>query len=730
MSTFITGPAGCGKTTELLRRAREAANAGPVFVTSPAPSSLESLRLKLGEEKNARVCDMHELAAALVEKSDLIDDVRAAELFVDAAEPLFNLSWLDFLETDLDFEVPGLRAPQRFAEAAFRLFCKLRDALITPEAFLESALRGATQFYAKPPNLSGADLLHYTKETYRDSLAVESAELARQYKHEVDLAKILTKLYRAYLDHPVRAGALTPRDAVAQAVAQMRTDGRPARLLRERLPAAFVDDAQELTIGDLAFLQTVYGETLESVTFAFDKDSATSVFSGARPDRIAALPGERIVLETQYRPGQAIEAAASHMAGARRSVPGASPVDGAQERPLQLFRATTQQAEAHFIADYVVELLAAGSKADDIALLFRSVDSVQIYRDALLQKGVPAQVCGDLNIFCEPAALDALAVLWSVYDPFRHDYLLRVLQGRFLNLSDAAVQTLCSDPPDAQTSLFNEPQTPQPERRSGRWDSRRDVRLGMNVLRAERDAELSNQARERLARFRSLRDGWIEALRTFPLQKLVRKVWAEGLALDGPAGSARAEFQQRTLERIARRIDMFERRNRNVSLGEFLEDAERRMHSTFEALELHEHSGAVRLLNIDASRGREFDHVILPNARAGSFPRWYVPDAFMYSPSLGMIAKENAGDALASRTAKFTYYMWHMKIRERFNAQERNAFVFGLRRAKKSALVTASGRTTKGITAPEFLHELQAARLPGAYDHTDRWRPAREALQL
>ncbi len=78
-----------------------------------------------------------------------------------------------------------------------------------------------------------------------------------------------------------------------------------------------------------------------------------------------------------------------------------------------------------------------------------------------------------------------------------------------------------------------------------------------------------------------------------------------------------------------------------------------------------------------------------------------------------MIAKENVGDATAARTAKFTYYMHRSKARERYNAEERRAFIYALRRARRSALVTAAERPTRGSAAPEFLAELQAAGLGG-----------------
>jgi hypothetical protein len=72
-----------------------------------------------------------------------------------------------------------------------------------------------------------------------------------------------------------------------------------------------------------------------------------------------------------------------------------------------------------------------------------------------------------------------------------------------------------------------------------------------------------------------------------------------------------------------------------------------------------------------------------------------------------MIPKENVGDARASRTAKFSYYMFRTKAQQHYYRRERRAFEYALRRARESVFITASGSPTRGITAPEFLQELR-----------------------
>jgi hypothetical protein len=57
--------------------------------------------------------------------------------------------------------------------------------------------------------------------------------------------------------------------------------------------------------------------------------------------------------------------------------------------------------------------------------------------------------------------------------------------------------------------------------------------------------------------------------------------------------------------------------------------------------------------------------------------------------------------------------MFRNRIRERYNARERQALVYALRRARIGALITASQLPTRGAAAPELLEELRVANLPG-----------------
>jgi superfamily I DNA/RNA helicase len=712
-SLAIAGGPGSGKTLALaqrIARAQAVRDDATVVVLAPVQSAIDVLRSRIASPDGLLTATTGEFAVHLLRESGagdplsrvrIVDDIEAELLFAQAAEPLLELTWPEFETEALDPEVPGLRSPRRFLEAAFRLIRKLRDAQISPEDFLRSAHVGATAFYAKPPNFAHPNLLLYTKETYRDSLDVTPAELARQFRHEAHLATIVSKLYRTYLDLQKDAGLLTARDAVAEATHFLGRRPDLTAALRARFFAVFVDEAQELNLGELALLQALFGDELERVTLAGDPDGATGTFRGARPERIFPAARQRIVLDERFRSPAPLASAIS-----RLRLTESPTTTNPTSTMLRLHRATNQAIEARFVADDVAERLHAGTPANDIAMIFRSVRNVRIYEDALLARNIPVQTIGDVNLYDDPRALDALALLWNVHDPFRHDWMLRTLTAPGLALSDATVAILCSEPPDGQTLLF-ETEEEAVAARAGRWDPKRALRLGWNVLRGTADAHIPDVARRRIVDFRALRAGWLEATTLLALPDLALSIWRGGLARIGPEDSARARGQALIVRRLLARIRAFAVEHPLAELGDFLEYAEARAQSELENCEELGDDDGVRIATVDAVRGRDFAHVVVPNARAGAFPRWYVPDAFFYSPSQGMIAKENVGEARTSRTAKFSYYVYRTKARERYNDEERRAFAYALTRARESATVTAWGRATRGATAPEFLEELR-----------------------
>ena len=537
------------------------------------------------------------------------------------------------------------------------------------------------------------------REEYRDSLHVSAAELERQRRHEVDLAKVIARLYRSYLDELVAAGQLTRADAIAEATRLLGSHPAAAASARATVEWAFIDDAQDLGIGELRFLQALFGERLARATFAGDAAQTTQTFAGARPERTFALAAQTFVLEANHRVPPAVAGAARLVVDPRHlPLPAAVPPEPA----VRLRRVSQQAREAQALADDVTALLASGTAPEAIAVVARGLVGCAPYADALLERDVAITFAGAFDLFDDPDAEDALALLWSACDPFRHDYLLRALQGPTMRLSDASLQILCSEPPNPQTLLFELPGE-EANAAASRWDRRRDLRLAMNVTRGDRDAHLAPEARERLVRFRERRARWASLARAYPAEAVADVAFAEGGLLERRRGETAARLHKRlaVLAHLREEIVACCKLERSRTLADFLASTQTLAASEDRLVNCMPCAqGAVVIGSVEGVKGAQFDHVFIVNVRAGAFPPYYAPDSFLFSPNYGMIPKDNVGDASAARTAKFTWYMHHAKLRETFVAEERRALACAMTRARRSVTLSTWGKRRAASRRP------------------------------
>jgi superfamily I DNA/RNA helicase len=715
----FTGPPTSGKTEALVRRfaalvAADPALAEAAIVTAARDDGARALAARIasatgiavrGATLDALAFELlraHPLDTGLALDLEAIAALDAEEIFERAAAPLFSAEWSDWLGADVDPEIAGLRTPARFAGAALRLIRKLRDSGIDDDAFLAVAMRGATTFYANPPNLTSPGLLSATKDEHRASLAVGTSELDRQRKRELDLAKILARLYRAYVDELVRRGCLTASDALAEATRLLENHPAIARRLRQRLRVAFVDDVHDLSAAALRFLRALFGDALDGVAVAGHADAATQTFAGARPERVLGRAVTTVPLAPRTLHPQILAVMRAVIdADPARPVP---PGDA-----VRVLRAADRAAEVREVADRVAALVREGTPPARIAVVHRTLRTLADYEEALTARDVPVAVAGDPALFERADVRDALALLWAAVDPFHHVWTLRALQTPMLRLSDASIAILCGEPANPQPALFalaeNDTDTDR------RWDRKRDLRLGTNVLRGERDADLSDVARERLQAFRARRKRWCAWLRASDVAAAARAIVEDGGLLLPRAGetTARTRLRATLIARLTEVIATYAARHPFDDLAAALAYCERLAAAEHAGPELVDESGdAVAVASVERILARRFDHVFVVDASAGSFPPYYVPDAFLFSTTYGMIPKDSAGDTVAARTAKFTWYEHHAKPRAAYVREQRRLFAAALGRADVSVTVSANGRATRGVAAPELASEIAA----------------------
>jgi superfamily I DNA/RNA helicase len=401
---LISGPVASGKSAALAQRyvALLEANALAPEATLVAGSHIDGARdlaARIGRRLDdatraafdaapftgvtldALACDVvagGALAGGLAPDLDLLEAAEVEEIFERAAAPLFSAEWAEYLGAEIDPEISGLRTPDRFAAAVLRLIVKLRDAGISPETMLAQAQRGATAFYGKPPNFADPGLLFATKDEHRSSLLVAPDELERQRRREIDLAKIVAKLYRSYIDELVKHGCLSAGDAVAEAARLLTEQPVLAAAYRTRLTFAVVDDAHDLRSGDVRMLQAIFGTKLRGVTFAGNVQSGIHTFAGARPEATFKLAATTIELPPGNRVPAAIVACAQAIAT------GMSLTQGVTGDAVRVMRTRDRAAEVALIAEQVAAGVPLAIAAARIAIVHRTARCMSGYEDALV----------------------------------------------------------------------------------------------------------------------------------------------------------------------------------------------------------------------------------------------------------------------------------------------------------------------------------------------------------
>ena len=698
----IEGPPGSGKTQLLIERAVDAARAGTpheaiVVLTTDAqiPSIYERLRLLDEGADRITITAWSAFARSLLtfasdrtaRHATLVDDVEASAIFEASCFPVADVQWPSSLGAEFDPEISGLSYPERFFSTAFALIGKLRHACIDPDAFERACLRGTTTFYANPPNFSDLDLMLATKDQHRSSLAADVAELERQRQREIHLTKLVAVLYRRYLD--CFRGRLVPqRDAVPHAIDSFRSDPRGREAARRAVARAFVDDAHDCTAADFSLLTLLFGDELHGVTFTFDEMGRIGAFSGARPRLWKDLSAERVVLDANRR-GEA-DIAALSFDFLTKATTIAPPAAGAA---VTFYLAPDKEDEAGFVASHISALLDGGAPAGAVAVILRTLEQADSYVAALERKAVPIDVRGDTSAFRNAHALDVLAALWVAVDPYRHDWLLRLLQTAPLSFSDGVIALLCADAQGPQRSLFGD----ETETRAAE-SIPRTLRLARNVFETERDADVPDSVASALRLLRSL-----------------HAVWREALERRSPGGCARLVLGDlgvgaQPANDVIAAIDHYVSAHPQARLEDALIHLERGLDSALARAAGAPRPGCVAVLDASTARGLAFDHVFIANVRAGAFPRYYTPESFLFSPSLGLIGKDNAGEIRAARTAKYTYYEGHHKPAVLYYENERRLLHLAMTRARRTLTISAGGRLTRGASAPEFLNDLRSLR--------------------
>lgn len=196
-----------------------------------------------------------------------------------------------------------------------------------------------------------------------------------------------------------REGALDFDDLIVKALALLRVSERVRSLLQNRWHYITVDEYQDTNRAQYEIVRILAGER-RNICVVGDGDQNIYSWRGAEMEHLLnfehSFPGARVILlEQNYRSTRTIIAAANSIIAknTKRHEKNLFTENETGE-PIHLYQAGNEADEAWYIAQQIQTLIAHGTSADQIAILYRENFQSRVLEEACLGFGVPYRVLG------------------------------------------------------------------------------------------------------------------------------------------------------------------------------------------------------------------------------------------------------------------------------------------------------------------------------------------------
>lgn len=566
--------------------------------------------------------------------------------------------------------------------------------------------------------------------------------------NQVQMLIPLLRLVRSYNAEKRRLGLIEFSDQVVGATEIVEASQHVADELRSRYQHVILDEYQDTSAGQLQLLSSLFKD--QSVMAVGDPKQAIYGWRGASPgtmerfhDDFSSMPvassANTFTLSTSWRNDRIILDAANAIA---RTLPesgtlpgggtlpelGARP--GAGDGTLEVLYRDDIVSEAQAAAEHCKQLLDAADseKLPSIAMLFRRRASMDLFASELQRLGVPHRVLALGGVLTSPEVVDLMCFLRVLNDPAAGNSLIRILAGAryMLGIQDlAALGQLARRIGQLDWRLQPVESRSSAQRVLDSEEDQASLLEALEVIAATPDGhprlkhfteEGVTRLREAAALFAELR-----GLGRLPITELIDELITRTQIDLEIESNPRSASRRRNLDAFVNAIHDVAGRREHTSVTALLDWLEKAAERDEIASEQDEpEPGTVQLLTMHASKGLEWDHIIIPRAVEGEFPGeprdrsgWLLPGRLPYRFRLDAKALPDVDlDGLTMRkdwaeaTAAFSE-----TLLERHQLEERRLAYVALTRARTSLLLTTS--TWKQSGGPgswsSYLHELADA---------------------
>lgn len=242
--------------------------------------------------------------------------------------------------------------------------------------------------------------------------------------------KELLVLYRGYQKELLKTKRYDYDDMLIEAAVALKKDKSLLQTLHEKYLYILVDEHQDTNSAQTAVLEllTSYDDS-PNLFMVGDEKQAIYRFQGASLENFEYFKkrfkkAKVINLEDNYRSTQTIIDAATDIALGKG---GLKAKGGHEEAPISLYEFSSADAEVFGIAKDIEGAIKAGTKPEDIAVLYRENKESQSVGSMLAKLGVPYAISADDDVLTDVQIQKVLRILLAIRHFGQASYLCEAL---------------------------------------------------------------------------------------------------------------------------------------------------------------------------------------------------------------------------------------------------------------------------------------------------------------
>lgn len=450
----------------------------------------------------------------------------------------------------------------------------LKRENIPPESFLLEVDSDITHLRGDPENIAktGARKGELKREI---ETKIESLERTRE----------VVRFYEAYESRKLERALMDYDDVLKYAVELAKTSDEVKAFMRENYLYVHVDEHQDSSGVQNAFLEAVWGGTEKPNIFVVGDDRQLIYgFGGASIEHFVnfrSLFGraKEITLIENYRSTQTILDAADALLKSTLATDALKSNSGAKEEKIQILECDYARDEILYAAKEIKEKIQEGLPPEEIAILvpknYQVRSAVMILRD----QGIPVAVSGTVSFFAQPEALTVRRILSALADPYNGAALGELMLDASIGI-----------PPLAAHQYL-----------------RANLRkVSLEGLIAHASSRLPTDP---VARFGAHLGDWLACSTTLGLHGLVQKI-GEDLFFAQPEEHEAFLREIEVVRTYLHLLESGQKKNPHLTLPGFVAQIDRLEHYGHEIpLAVFSGKKGVRVLTLHGSKGLEFEFV-------------------------------------------------------------------------------------------------------------------------